>query len=215
MKLATYKLFNPLDDHYFPGYSYGPGPDDEDDPMLPDLQNAWVIGEGLTRRQPWLQRGAQQGPVHASEQLSDTERWLTTMGHELSKRIHGSPGSEYPLYRGMVVPHDFLSKYQPGSTLSLPLSSFDEDSSTAWSYATPQPQWDAGHEGKTGVLLHLPQGARSFPLIDTEHITHGDYDVTGVRPSTPDDLEELGGTSFMPTIMDIRQRNVPRPAVSQ
>ena len=210
----TGALFDPSDPHYFPGYTYGPGPEDEDDPTLPDLQNSWVIGEGMDRRKPHLQRGVTDGPARPDAPLTDTERHLQNMGHEFTQRIHQAEPTDDHLYRGMTVPPEWIDNAHRNRSISLPLSSFDYDPGTAGDYSIPHPDRSSSSRHGRGVVLRLDPGAKAMPLIDSEHVTHGDFDVHDVHPMT--DQEDLEYGPFRdherPTVIHVRQRSVPAPA---
>ena len=210
---APYQPFKPSSDpYYFRGYDYDP--EDPEDPLLEDLQNAWVVGEGHDRRKPHIQRGAEEGPASPDEPLTDTERWMRSMGHEFATRIHQSEPTDHHLYRGMTVPPGYLEKARQDRSVRLPLSSFTTESDTANDYAIPDPDRGDSNRVGEGVVMRLAPGAKATPLLD-EHITHGDFDVTDLRRMRPEEQNEMYyGDSpghDLPMLMDIKQRSVPTP----
>jgi hypothetical protein len=214
---AAYQL--PDDPRYFPEWIYADEDGDShrltpDDPTHNDLQNAW-FSSGLEERKPHLQRGADHGPVPSDESLTDTERWLTGLGHEFTKRIHHSPPTDEPIYRGAAMPQEWIDNAAATKRIKLPLSSFDNGDSTAAFYAQQAKEtWP----DRKSVMFEVAPGAKSYPLISNppmaEHITHGDFDVLGTRTMTPEEISGHGldSESEPPTVMSLRQRSVPHPS---
>ena len=217
-KLGARKAFDPLDDHYFPGYHFGPaspGELDDDDATQADMETAWLIGEGSTRRKPHIQRGVEQGPAHPGAPLTDTERWLQGVGHDFATHIHQAEPSPDPLYRGMAVPPEWLDKVQQDGSVSLPLSSFTPFGEMAYDYSRPDP--GRGWSPRKGhpVILKVEPGSKSHPINDDENVSHGDFDLLGMHTMTDDELGgeyEADRQGHIPTtVVNVRQRSVPAP----
>lgn len=208
------------DPHYFPDWTYdselADGP--ADDPTHRDLQNSWYSA-GLVERKPHIQRGVKHGLAHPDAPLTDTERHLQDMGHEFTRRIHHSEPTADELYRGMTVPNAWVAEAQRSGRVSLPLSSFDTSPDTGAYYAVGDGPAPVGHQQ---VMLRLAPGAKSYPILSTEHITHGDFAVHGVQQMSAHDFSDLIGEPYasrmldggvrLPTVVDIHQRHVPPPA---
>lgn len=205
VRTADYKLFDPrTDPHYFDGLDYDPSDDDED--IHSDLVTSWVIGNGLARRKPHIQRGVEEGPAHPDAPLTDTERWMQNMGHEFAKRIHAAPPTEGYTYRGMTVSPDWVANARRKKSVTLPLSSIDYDHDYSSSYTSPRVTRRPG----VGVLMRIEPGAKAYHLAESEHITHGDFDVHDLHYATPEESDQYGIDPHT-TVMHVRQRSVPAP----
>ena len=204
--------YDPL---YFPGWH----PDGEvvehpDDPVRDDLAKSWLIGgPGLEKRKPHIQNGADFGPAQPHENLSATEQWLRNMGHEFATRIHRAEPFQGELLRGMTVHPEWVANAARSRSVTLPLSSVDEDPTIASCYTVPDTKW--GRKPGTAVFMAISPGAKAYPFgdskYDTEYLTHGDFEVHEMRPATPEDQDQYGiepGTTFL----RLRQRSVPAPA---
>jgi hypothetical protein len=201
--------FKPSSDpYYFRGYDYDPREDSTDPDE--DLATAWIVGEGMDRRKPHIQRGAEQGPAGPDEHLTPTERWMRDVGHQFATRIHQSDPTAEHLYRGMTVPQAYLTQLAKTRSMRLPLSSFTVESDTANDYASPDPERGDSPRRGSGLLMRLAPGAKAVPLLD-EHITHGDFDVSDLHRMTPQEQKEMGGYGDLPMLADIKQRSVPKP----
>lgn len=205
VKTAGYKLFDPrTDPYYFDNLDYDPSGDDED--IHSDLLTSWVIGNGMARRKPHIQRGVEQGPAHPGAPLTDTERWMQNMGHEFAKRIHAAPPTEGYTYRGMTVSPDWVANARRKKSVTLPLSSIDYDHDYSSSYTSPRVTRRPG----VGVLMRIEPGAKAYRLAESEHITHGDFDVHDMHYATPEESDQYGIDPHT-TVMHVRQRSVPSP----
>jgi hypothetical protein len=209
------------DRYYFPSWTFdselAEGPDC--DSTHRDLQNAW-FSFGLAERKPHIERGADDGPARPDEPLTATERWLREMGAECAARIGRSEPTTVRLYRGMTVPGEWLGSVRVAGTLSLPLSSFATDPGTGAFYATQ----DRPHHHHS-VLLGLAPGARTYPILSSEHLTHGVFSLHRVRAMTEQEFSRLIGEPYatrmratgtpLPTVLSIHQHSLPalpRPA---
>jgi len=200
------------DPSYFPGWH----PDDEvvehpDDPIRDDLGKAWIIGDGLDKRRKHIQNGADFGPAQPHENLNTTEQWLRNIGHEFATRIHRAAPFDGELLRAMVVHPEWITNASRSRSVTLPLSSADEDPTIASCYTVPHRDQSPG----SGVFMAISPGAKAYPFgddrHDTEYLTHGDFDVHEMYPATSREQEQYGidpGTMFM----RLRQRHVPAPA---
>ena len=66
---------------------------------------------------------------------SDDPMILKVYGKELvADAVHSKPTTE-PIFRGLIVDQSDLAKFEPGKTVSLPLSSFDRDEGWAVGFA--------------------------------------------------------------------------------
>mgnify|MGYP000919604390 FL=1 len=207
---CAYEMFKPSSDpYYFDGYDFDPK-GEPDDPVLEDLQTAWIAGDGMGKRKPHIQRGAEMGPASPDENLTPTEQWLRNMGHEFASRISQSGPTNDRLYRGMLVPQEWIDNAAKTKSISLPLSSFDLDPETAGCYTLPDPGRSSSPRTGLPVFLRLAPGAQAYHLLDTEHITHGDFDITNMRPITldEDDEDDLLGANGI--LMDITHRSLPQ-----
>ena len=205
---SEYQVFKPSSDpSYFDGMDEDYEGDNPDDPVHDDLMTSWLLGNGLDKRKPHIQRGAEQGPSQPHENLNPTERWLRNMGHEFANRIHHAEPFGDVLFRGMTVSPDWVHNAAKNKSITLPLSSTDEDSETAGNYTSPRVTRRAG----TGVFMQIAPGAKAYHLVDSEHVTHGDFDVHDMHRATPEE-QAVHGLSPMTMFMHVQQRGVPAPA---
>ena len=143
---------------------------------------------------------------------------LQNYGKEIVARARNSEPTTKPLFRGMQVEKIDLSNYEPGTRISLPLSSFDDQD---WAIDFAQGKaWKAKEvqrlKDPTGVIFQLEPGAKVANVgASSEKIAFGQFDIVAINPPKNVTVVRLSQevTTLRPTVVVIRQRSMIEDAV--
>lgn len=143
---------------------------------------------------------------------------LNAYGKEIVARaVHSEPTTK-PIYRGMIIERADLLDSQVGTTVAMPLSSFDTEEHWAIDFAQGR-AWQSEDVKKlkdpVPVLIRLEPGAKVANLKDSERVAFGQFDIEEVLPPKDVKVVRLSQEEITerPTVLVVRQNSMIEPEI--